>query len=109
MRDRQRDQQAVVGAHVVHRDRRLGVVDVIVVGARDQLGHAGGAARQLEDARLVGIDLDGFEQAGLQLGSFCDQFADHLRAEHRAHFRMRLANRATSSPESKSPTFSLTA
>ena len=41
-----------------HRGRGPGVVRVVVVRARDELGDPGGAARKLEDARIGGVDAD---------------------------------------------------
>ena len=58
MRDRQHDQQRIVGTDVYHRRRRLRVVDVIVVEPRDQLGHARGAARELEHGGIHRVDRD---------------------------------------------------
>ena len=43
VRDRKRDQEAVVGADIVDGDGGFGVVHVVVVRPRDQLRHTGRA------------------------------------------------------------------
>ncbi len=92
VRDRQRDQQAVVRVHVVHCDCGFRVVHVIVVRARDQLGHASRTSRQLEDARFVGINLDSVEESGIQRRLIAQQLPNRFGAEDSAHSRMGFAD-----------------
>ena len=90
MSDRQRDQQTVARVHVIHGDSGFRVVHVIVVRARDQLGHASRASRQLEDARFVGIDLDCVEESSIQRRIAAQQIPNGLGAQDRAHSGMGL-------------------
>jgi acetyl esterase/lipase len=57
--DREDVEQAVAVTHVAHRQGEPGVELVVVVRPRDQLRDAGGASRELEHRRVVGVDHDG--------------------------------------------------
>ena len=63
VRQRKHVQQNLIRAYRRNRSRHFGIVNVIIVGPRDQLGHAGGAAGKLEQRRVLGIDSDTLEIA----------------------------------------------
>ena len=58
VRDRQHVEQHAVVIDAGDRARHLGIVDIVVVRARDELRHAGGAAREKKQRGIGGIDRD---------------------------------------------------
>src|SRR5437870_5803307 len=62
VRDRKRDQQNVIRHYIDYRRGDLGIVDVVIVRARNQLWNAGGAAGELEHGRVRRVNGDSFQR-----------------------------------------------
>ena len=93
--NRQHQQQHRIRADLHHFSGDLGVVGVIVVGAGNQLGDAGGAARQLKNAGIGGVDGDVAPIICRSLGGLVNQRAQIMLAgpglaQHQAQLQTRL-------------------
>ena len=92
--DRQHQQQYEIAGDPAHLRGGLGVVGVVIVRARNELGHAGGAARELEDAGVFRVGRKAGKRTASAPRRPLDQvrerqFAGAGRAQHNAELEAR--------------------